>query len=65
MDINLSDRGWLVLSDAWFPGWKAFVRPFGGDESQETELTIHRQRRCVLSTCPSKGSGRCASSTRP
>ncbi|MCB0113241.1 MAG: oligosaccharide flippase family protein, partial [Caldilineaceae bacterium] len=42
VDINLSDRGWLVLSDAWFPGWKAFVRPFGGDESQETELTIHR-----------------------
>lgn len=42
VDINLSDRGWLVLSDAWFPGWRAYIRPFGGDESQETELTIHR-----------------------
>jgi O-antigen/teichoic acid export membrane protein len=42
VDVNLSDRAWLLLGDAYFPGWKAFVRPFGGDESQETELTIHR-----------------------
>ncbi|RME60608.1 MAG: hypothetical protein D6790_08995, partial [Caldilineae bacterium] len=42
VDVNLNDRGWLVLTDAYFPGWKAFLRPFGGDESQERELTIHR-----------------------
>jgi O-antigen/teichoic acid export membrane protein len=42
VDVNLSDRGWLVLTDAYFPGWKAYLRPFGGDESQETELTIYR-----------------------
>ncbi len=42
VDVNLNDRGWLVLTDAYFPGWKAFVRPFGGDESQETELQIYR-----------------------
>lgn len=42
VDVNLSDRGWLVLGDAYFPGWKAYLRPFGGDESQEIELTIHR-----------------------
>lgn len=29
VDLNLSDRGWLVLADAWFPGWKAYLRPFG------------------------------------
>jgi O-antigen/teichoic acid export membrane protein len=29
VDLNLSDRGWLVLTDAWFPGWKAYLRPFG------------------------------------
>ena len=29
VDVNLSDRGWLVLTDAWFPGWKAYLRPFG------------------------------------
>ncbi len=42
IDVNLGDRGWLVLTDAWFPGWKAYLRPFGGDESDESELAIHR-----------------------
>jgi O-antigen/teichoic acid export membrane protein len=42
VDVNLSDRGWLFLGDAYFPGWKAYLRPFGGDESQETELAIYR-----------------------
>jgi O-antigen/teichoic acid export membrane protein len=42
VDVNLSDRGWLVVGDAYFPGWKAFVRPFGGEESAETELPIYR-----------------------
>jgi O-antigen/teichoic acid export membrane protein len=42
IDVNLSDRGWLVLTDAYFPGWKAYLRPFGGDEGDETELTIYR-----------------------
>lgn len=42
VDLNLNDRGWLVLADAYFPGWKAYLRPFGGDESDEQELTIHR-----------------------
>jgi O-antigen/teichoic acid export membrane protein len=31
-----------VLTDAYFPGWKAYLRPFGGDEGDETELTIYR-----------------------
>ena len=42
VDVNLSDRGWLVLTDAFFPGWKAYLRPFGGDENQETELPLFR-----------------------
>ncbi|MBW7881967.1 MAG: oligosaccharide flippase family protein [Caldilineaceae bacterium] len=42
VDVNLSDRGWLVLTDAHFPGWKAYLRPFGADESQETELPLYR-----------------------
>ena len=42
VDVNLSDRGWLVLTDAYFPGWKAYLRPFGGNENDEQELTIHR-----------------------
>lgn len=50
VDLNLSDRGWLVLTDAWFPGWKAYLRPFGaageGVDAEgnplETELPIFR-----------------------
>ncbi len=42
LDVNLSDRAWLVVGDAYFPGWKAFVRPFGADENAEVELTLHR-----------------------
>ncbi len=50
VDLNLSDRGWLVLTDAWFPGWKAYLRPFGvtgeGVDAQgnplEMELPVFR-----------------------
>ena len=42
VDVNLSDRGWLVLGDAYFPGWKAFLRPFGGEESAEQEIPLYR-----------------------
>ena len=42
VDVNISDRAWLVLTDAYFPGWKAYLRPFGGNENDEQELTIHR-----------------------
>jgi O-antigen/teichoic acid export membrane protein len=42
VDLNLSDRGWLVVGDAYFPGWKAFVRPFGDEESAEREVPIYR-----------------------
>jgi O-antigen/teichoic acid export membrane protein len=50
VDLNLSDRGWLVLTDAWFPGWKAYLRPFGamgeGVDAQgnplEVELPVFR-----------------------
>ena len=42
VDLNMSDRGWLLLTDAYFPGWKAYLRPFGGDEGNEIELQIYR-----------------------
>ncbi len=29
VDVNISDRGWLVLTDSYFEGWKAYLRPFG------------------------------------
>ena len=42
VDINLSDRGWLVLTDAYDQGWKAYLRPFAGSETDEQELKIYR-----------------------
>ncbi|MCY3904929.1 MAG: oligosaccharide flippase family protein [Caldilineaceae bacterium] len=42
IDVNLSDRGWLVLTDAYDSGWKAYLRPFGGGENDEQELEIYR-----------------------
>jgi O-antigen/teichoic acid export membrane protein len=29
VDVNVSDRGWLVFTDSYFDGWKAYIRPFG------------------------------------
>ncbi len=33
---------WLILNDSYFPGWKAYVRPQGGAEQEETEVPISR-----------------------
>ncbi|MCS6773798.1 MAG: oligosaccharide flippase family protein [Thermoflexales bacterium] len=37
-----SNPSWLVLTDSYFPGWRAFVRPRGAEESAERELPIVR-----------------------
>ena len=42
VDVNLDAPGWLILADTHFPGWRAYVRPFAGAESDETELDIYR-----------------------
>ena len=33
---------WLILADSYFPGWKAFIRPPGTGEDEETEIPIAR-----------------------
>ena len=50
VDVNLSDRGWLVLTDNFADGWKAYLRPFGATgegvtasgESVEQQLPLYR-----------------------
>jgi O-antigen/teichoic acid export membrane protein len=50
VDVNISDRGWLVVTENYFDGWKAYLRPFGvtgegvneSGESIETQLPIYR-----------------------
>jgi O-antigen/teichoic acid export membrane protein len=41
VDVDLDAPGWLILADTHFSGWRAYVRPFGGVESEEQEETIY------------------------
>ncbi len=42
IDADVREPSWLILADAFFPGWKAFLRPRGSTEANEEELEIHR-----------------------
>ena len=42
VDATVAEDAWLVLGDAFFPGWKTFVRPQGTGEDSETEIPIAR-----------------------
>ncbi len=40
VDVDTEEQSWLVLTDSYFPGWKAFVRPYGSAEAEEKELKV-------------------------
>lgn len=40
VDVNIAQPSWLVLADSYFPGWRAYVRPLGSNDSQEREISI-------------------------
>ncbi len=42
IDVETEAPGVLVLADSYFPGWKAYIRPQGAGEKQETEVPIFR-----------------------
>ncbi len=42
IEAAVDSPSWLILTDSYFPGWKAFVRPPGTDENAESEVPIAR-----------------------
>ncbi len=42
VEARVDQAAWLVLADAFFPGWKAFVRPQETGEEAWSQLTLYR-----------------------
>jgi O-antigen/teichoic acid export membrane protein len=42
ISAEAEEASWLVLNDSYFPGWRAYLRPRGGAEGEEQEVTIQR-----------------------
>ena len=38
IDISLDEASWLVISESYSPGWRAFARPWGSGEASEFGL---------------------------
>jgi len=42
IDLNSEAQHWLFISETYAPGWRAFIRPAGTDESYEKPLEVFR-----------------------
>ena len=40
INLRLPDKGWLVISETYMPGWRAFARPRGSGEDAEFGLGV-------------------------
>ena len=40
VDAQIDRSSWLILSDSYFPGWRAWVRPAGAFDEQEREVQV-------------------------
>jgi O-antigen/teichoic acid export membrane protein len=40
VDAEIAEPSWLILTDSYFPGWRAFVRPLGGSDADERETAV-------------------------
>lgn len=42
IDVTTTGEAWLVISQSYFNGWRAFIRPQGGSEQDEQPLDVQR-----------------------
>ncbi len=42
VSTEVTGSSWLILNDSYSPGWKAWVRPYGGAESDEQQVDVIR-----------------------
>jgi O-antigen/teichoic acid export membrane protein len=40
VNVTLTEPAWLVVSESYFPGWRAFIRPQGAGEEDELPLEV-------------------------
>lgn len=40
VDVAIDEPSWLMLTDSYFPGWRAWVRPLGAPDAAEKEVQI-------------------------
>jgi len=41
IDVSIDEPAWLVVSESYFPGWRAYIRPQGDEnEGQESALEV-------------------------
>ncbi len=40
IDVSVASDSWLVVSESYMPGWRAFARPFGSGEEAEFGLGL-------------------------
>jgi O-antigen/teichoic acid export membrane protein len=42
VDVSTEASAWLVISESYFDGWRAFIRPQGSGEDAEVQATVER-----------------------
>ena len=42
IDVSVAAESWLVVSETYMPGWRAFIRPWSSGEAAEASLPVQR-----------------------
>ncbi|MBN1427744.1 MAG: oligosaccharide flippase family protein [Anaerolineae bacterium] len=41
VNAQVEDTSWLIVTNSYFPGWRAWARPIGTEEDQEKEVPVY------------------------